>query len=301
MSNEKEKILNYFQFALDQGIKDALLGSNSKEEQNIHSVPRMLYIMDGSQEIEYFSSEGLKKITRGAGSAQYCGKNGYMYSRPLIPTKVISISYYGEFIRCMYIDYNVKDLPPTSRDVFYHTNAPLSKLGQNLLKILDDLAETKSYQSAEASLLEALLQISIEDIRSNDENKMLFHSSSYKLWRALDSYLRSHFRESLSRANIAEAFNISTSHVSHLFKKFGGKDLTSTLTNYRLKHAEMLLTQTRLSLDEIAEQCNYNYTSYFIRIFKKKHKMTPNTFRCRSKKIITANSLALPPIHDVTA
>lgn len=280
MPDTKEKILNYFQNALDSGIKDALLVSSSKKEQNIHSVPRLLFLMDGRQQIEYFSSEGLKKTIKKSGTAQYCGENGYMYSKPLTPSKGISLSYYGDFIRCMYIDYNGKDRPPTSRDTFYHTNSPLSKPGQELLKVLDGLAEKKCYQSAAASLLEALLHISIEDIRNNDEKKMLFHSSSYRLWRELDSYLRLHFKEDLSCKSIARTFNISDSHVSHLFKKFGGKGFASQLTSHRLKYARMLLTQTRLSLDEIAEQCNYNYTSYFIRSFKKKYKVTPNTFRC---------------------
>ena len=285
MTDKKEKLLTYFESALDMGINDTLLVSDSKEEQVIHSIPRLLLIMTGSQQVEYFSSDGLKKIVKGAYSAQYCGENGYMYHKHnmSIPSKVISLSYYGEFMRCMYIDYNGKDLPPSSRDIFYHTNSPISKPGQDMLKILDQFAETESYQSAAPSLLEALLHISIEDIRNNDENKILFHSSSYKLWRELDSYLKSHFREDLSRKKIAEAFSMSQSHVSHLFKKFGGKDFTSILTNYRLKHAEMLLRQTKLSLDEIAEQCNYNYTSYFIRIFKKQYNMTPNNFRCQSR------------------
>jgi AraC-like DNA-binding protein len=280
MSRTKNKIIDYFQNALSIGVSDALLVSSSSAEQRIHSVARFLMIISGQQEIEFFTPEGLKKTVKGRGSAQYCGENGYMYTKYLTPSKVISVSYYGKLMRCMHIDYNGADSPPRPCDTFYHTNAPISGPGRNLLKVLDGIAETGRYQASIPKLLESLLQISIEDIKCSEERPIRSFSFSYQLWKEINHYIKLHFKEDLSRKSIAKAFNVSPSHISHLFKKFGRKDFTSMLRDCRLEYAAALLMKTRLSVDEIAEECNYSYTSYFIRSFKKKYKITPNSFRC---------------------
>ena len=54
---------------------------------------------------------------------------------------------------------------------------------------------------------------------------------------------------------------------------------TDYVTRIRLAEAEKLLVSSTLSVTEIAMQCGFGSTSYFIRLFQKQKKRTPLQFR----------------------
>ena len=51
------------------------------------------------------------------------------------------------------------------------------------------------------------------------------------------------------------------------------------LSTLRLRHAQTLLRDTELTLDEVIAQCGYNDKSNFIRTFKKAFFVTPMQYR----------------------
>jgi len=281
MEKSKEKILEYMRQVLDLGIKETLLVSKAPVEEGalIHGIPRIGVILDGQIEYRFFQDQKLKTTAREAGTAYYCCSNGYLYGNRTTPYKSISICYYGEYIRAIYSEY---DTPHTTEfDTYYHTNTPLSKIGQKLLKTLDDIEKDKAYAESASKLLEALLLITMEDIRRSDPKE---GTPSDRFWVEIELYLRLHHGEAISQKSIAKKFQLSPSYVSHLIKKISGNDFTSLLSGYRLEHATNLLRQTWLSVDEIAERCGFKYTSYFITRFKKCYGVTPHVFRNQNSK-----------------
>lgn len=92
-------------------------------------------------------------------------------------------------------------------------------------------------------------------------------------------YIRSHFHNPIQVDTVADAVSLSRYHFSRLFKKETGFTPHEYLQDVRLRHSKQLLTQTDLSVDEIACQCGFSSATHFIRTFKKRTMITPAAFR----------------------
>jgi transcriptional regulator GlxA family with amidase domain len=77
----------------------------------------------------------------------------------------------------------------------------------------------------------------------------------------------------------ALAFNLSHSHLQHLFKQATGIGLGHALTQKRLERAAHLLENTNMSVKEIACAVGYEHTSSFIRAFERQFETAPRRFR----------------------
>lgn len=282
MDEKRIKIISALTEVLKSEINHVLLVSKSPDDTIIHNIPRIIIILEGNKEIHFYEGNEIKKAVFEKGSAFYCTDSGYMYSADLAPSVCLSLCFYGDYIRSMVIDYDGMNSPPTARDVFYHTDRGLSNTGRFILNALDETAKDPVYKDVAPELLKALMRTCIEDISASGKGKKV--KPSMNLWLEMEQYIRSNLTESISRKSVASHFRLTPGYVSHLFKKFKGRDFVTVLTEYRIEYAVQLLKQTRLSVDEIAGKCNFKYTSYFIRRFRKYYNMTPADFRnCHDK------------------
>ncbi|MCR2807742.1 response regulator [Paenibacillus soyae] len=84
---------------------------------------------------------------------------------------------------------------------------------------------------------------------------------------------------SLSLEGIANELNVSPVYLSRLFKQEAGASFISLLTQTRLKEAIRLLSETDLTMNEIAEKTGYESQHYFSTSFKKATGLPPNQYR----------------------
>ena len=82
----------------------------------------------------------------------------------------------------------------------------------------------------------------------------------------------------------AKACNLSVSRFAHLFTEAFGISPYRYLLNVRISQAKYLLTQTNLSVTEIAKSVGYEDPFYFSRIFKKTLGVSPKVYRTKSEK-----------------
>jgi AraC-like DNA-binding protein len=80
----------------------------------------------------------------------------------------------------------------------------------------------------------------------------------------------------------ALAFNLSHSHIQHLFKQATGIALGQALTEKRLQKAAQLLVSTNMSIKEIACAIGYEHTSSFTRAFEKRFDQAPRRYRMQN-------------------
>ena len=80
---------------------------------------------------------------------------------------------------------------------------------------------------------------------------------------------------------LSKEYNISVSHLSHLFKNITGYAPMEYLEICRLIAAKKYLSSTRMPIKEIVASCGFTDESNFCRMFKKKTNMTPTEFRNR--------------------
>lgn len=92
-------------------------------------------------------------------------------------------------------------------------------------------------------------------------------------------YTQLHFSEMLSLQDFCAKYKMNTSYLGWLFKKETGVFYNNYLTQYRICRALQLLSETELSIHEIAERVGFSNTSYFTTCFKKQTGLTPNKYR----------------------
>jgi len=82
-------------------------------------------------------------------------------------------------------------------------------------------------------------------------------------------YVYNNFSEKLTLSEVAKMVNMNPSYFSRCFKKTTGIGLMDYVNNIRIKNAVSLISDTNMSLTEIAHACGYNNQSYFCRQFQK--------------------------------
>lgn len=92
-------------------------------------------------------------------------------------------------------------------------------------------------------------------------------------------YIQSRFCEDISLSSAAEEVHVTPVYLSHLFKQELGIGFSEYLMQARIKRAQMLLRQGRLSLREVASGCGFQDYTYFLKAFKKQTGQTPKEFQ----------------------
>ena len=92
-------------------------------------------------------------------------------------------------------------------------------------------------------------------------------------------YLDHSFAEKISLDLLARQFGISKYYLSREFKKYIGCTIWDYLTNQRIAKSKELLRYTDKPVHEIAQQCGFNQTPYFIQTFRQHEGVTPLAYR----------------------
>jgi|HubBroStandDraft_5_1064220.scaffolds.fasta_scaffold418513_1 AraC-like DNA-binding protein len=80
---------------------------------------------------------------------------------------------------------------------------------------------------------------------------------------------------------LTQIAHLSSSRLSHLFKREVGRSLHSYLADRRLEKAARLLQRTDTPVKEVSYIVGYRHSPSFVRAFRKKFGCTPNDLRNR--------------------
>ena len=97
-------------------------------------------------------------------------------------------------------------------------------------------------------------------------------------------YVRIYACEPITLESVSKTFNISSSHLSRLFKKHIGENFKQYLINLRLDRAKTLLSQTEMSVTNVCFETGFLNVGNFLRRFKEEFGVTPNKYRENYKK-----------------
>lgn len=96
----------------------------------------------------------------------------------------------------------------------------------------------------------------------------------------ISDYIKENLDKDLSLSSVADTFQISSAHLSRVFKQSLNINFNAFLTNLKLeKAAELLLKEPKLSINKIAENLGYYSTPYFTQRFKERYGFTPSQYR----------------------
>ena len=100
-------------------------------------------------------------------------------------------------------------------------------------------------------------------------------------------FMKSHFSDHLSLAEIARKVNMSESSFRHNFKKIIGVSPIKYLLMLRIEAAQKMLVLPSVNIMDIALAVGINDNNYFCRQFKNFTGCTPSQFRQREQTIIS--------------
>ncbi len=150
-------------------------------------------------------------------------------------------------------------------------NIHAENLEKKLQPWLDRIFEMSSIYDI-TSVFEEL----INEIRENEES-----DDRSQIINRIYTLIEAEYMTELNLETVANRLYISSSYLSHLFKKETGQNFIDYLKNYRLKKSCELLKTTNLRISQICNRVGYESTSYFCSLFKNTYGITPTQYRER--------------------
>ena len=81
-------------------------------------------------------------------------------------------------------------------------------------------------------------------------------------------HINTNFKEHISLDQIASVATMTVPAFCRYFKKVTGKTFTKLVNEYRVVHATKLLSESTMSITDIAYECGFNNFSHFNKLFK---------------------------------
>lgn len=91
-------------------------------------------------------------------------------------------------------------------------------------------------------------------------------------------YIADHYFEELSVKKVADAVNVSESHLMHLFKDNINRTFNEVLTTYRMHIAKKILRSKKYRVNEVASMVGYKDPKYFSTVFSKTFDILPSEY-----------------------
>ena len=194
------------------------------------------------------------------------------------PHEMACLVFQEKFLRITYVEL---DRPPADgirpvSTVFFHTGTAPGEEIRALLRLLERLGLAGDPGGAAPELFRGLLRL-VRVMLERDESPLPGKAQS--TFRKVRHYLTENSGAAVTRAETARRFKLNPGYLSRLFRAQQGCSFSEFLIRLRLEQAAMLLRETDLLVDEIADRCGYQSTTFFTAAFKKRFGHPPARYR----------------------
>ena len=110
-------------------------------------------------------------------------------------------------------------------------------------------------------------------------NRIRRMTETEEMLSRMNQYIQEHYADSISLTQIAEHFNYNSSYLSRIYKQNMHEGVNEHIIRIRIEAACRLLQDSGMSVSEIAGQCGFQTTKYFITVFKRVLGITPKSWR----------------------
>jgi AraC-like DNA-binding protein len=247
-------------------------------------------INKGTEKIMYFSDIGIKEIPnylylkaelntlKEAIANRNSIKVEFIISELIDTIKNVNTSYF--FAVCLYYDVI---------NIFIKEIYEMKSSAAEILK-KQQMLFLENFDYPIENLIAILLSLSREVmIVIGDDNS----SGTVTTHENILKYIETNYREKdFCVQMVADHFKLSFSNLSHQFKSYTGRNISTFISSLKLAYAKEMLSTTNLPVSKIAENLGYFQTSSFIRKFRQAGGITPKEYR---------NSQIRKPPHPVQA
>ena len=159
-----------------------------------------------------------------------------------------------------------------------------------LMKQLQDMSRNNAHITT-LNYMTSLILCSVgEDFQrqsQHDTDNITHLSSGSQVYEDIIEYINHNIHNKLTVKDIAAHFNYNEKYISHMFAAKAHITLKEYITKRKAETASFFLTDTNLSIKEIADKLGYSDSHNFTRSYKSATGFTPSAYRnTYSKRII---------------
>lgn len=163
----------------------------------------------------------------------------------------------------------------------------VSSIIMNLIKEIQGLVSAEDYDAllnqaymeyGSCEFIGELFMIT-EQLLMNTNGFFQLTQNQYDAVEMSIQYIKTHLEEDLSLQKVAKQMHFHPNYLSGQIKNKLGMSYTNFLVQLRMELAGELLRQTDLKIQEIAKKCGFKESSYFNRVFRKEHNISPEQYR----------------------
>ncbi len=115
-----------------------------------------------------------------------------------------------------------------------------------------------------------------------DEINAFLRSAIRNDLEELDFTVRTYLLQPITLAELASLSNRSLATFKRDFQKLYSSAPRAWINQQRLEHAKLLLENTDKPVTEVSQECGFNSTSHFIRLYKAAFHITPGSVRAKT-------------------
>lgn len=213
------------------------------------------------------------------------------------PVENVLIKFTPDFVKPFIEEYGEAAFSEIYNHYVYHFSPENSERIKGMfLDMVEEYDRQISYTSdnlqgnREKAHLDFILQGMLFRIFDTIINEHIFSGNDYFFARTLSDeifnaivYMESQYNKNITLEEVARTAGMSVSHFSRTFHRELGQKYSTYLENIRFKHVLPLLSNTDMSIMEIAAVTGFCNGNYLCERFKKNMGMSPTNYRKTEK------------------
>ncbi len=264
--------------------------SGSVEAFETRPTPDQLIVVvtEGCRDVQSFSGGRWRNAVYRPGSVSMTagGQVDCLRWRSVVPTPVESLHLYipQHFFSAVRDEYRRAGAPERTQplDALSFSDPVVSRVALSLADAIQNGVPDFYAQSAAQFLAAHLLSAQTGWPDPAQDRRRPGTLSGRRLAHVLE-YLNAHYAEPLSLDHLAREACVSRFHFGRLFKERIGVTPHHYLVKIRLEAAASLLSDTDLSVLEVALSCGYGSAAHFTAAFRRRFFQTPILYRQSSQ------------------
>lgn len=178
----------------------------------------------------------------------------------------IYLHFQGSGVDCLY-----KEL--TKKGTLLHLDPDRSSLLYFFQKLHELQQELRFAPFEDSSWLYTFLIHLYRDLETPDPLK------KSPLVQQAQAYLEANYAQEMNLSHMASEIRVSLPHITREFHAQMGLTPIRYLIKLRIEHAIRLLLSTSYDIQDIAQQCGFQSSNYFAKVFRKEVGLSPSRYR----------------------
>lgn len=148
-----------------------------------------------------------------------------------------------------------------------------------------EVAKISATNEEHLSALSAPLKIMIGQLYE-ESNKQISDTNEHDIYRKALQYIKEHYTEGITVADVSKHINYSESYFGYAFKKKYKMSVSQYVRELQLAKSKDLLENTSFSVASVSSYVGFDDFTYFSALFKKHFGLSPKEYRKQHSTLI---------------